>query len=62
MMTRTADNNYTTITANTGCYLVPTGTENVENNYLMGKPVKITFSNDGIIPAFTEHPIKKDSK
>ena len=34
MMTRTADNNYTTITANTGCYLVPTGTENVENNYL----------------------------
>ena len=61
-MTRTADNNYTTITANSGCYLVPNGTEEVENNYLMGKPVKIVFSNDGIIPAFTESPIKKNEK
>lgn len=59
-MTRTADNSYTTITANTGCYLVPVGTEDVNNSFLMGKPVKIVFSNDGIIPAFTEHPIKKE--
>lgn len=59
-MTRNADNNYTTIMANTGCYLVPVGTENVDNAYLMGKPVKIIFSNEGIIPAFTEHPIKDE--
>lgn len=56
-MTRSADNNYTTIMASNGCYLVPNGTEEIENNYLMGKPVKIIFSNDGIIPAFTEIPI-----
>jgi len=61
-MTRTADNSYTTITANNGCYLVPTGTEGVENSYLMGKPVKMVFSNDGIIPAFTEMPIKNKEK
>jgi len=60
-MTRTADNSYTIITASTGCYLVPLGTEEVEDSYLMGKPVKIVFSNTGIIPAFTEMPID-DSK
>lgn len=59
-MTRNADNNYTTIMANTGCYLVPVGTEDVDNAYLMGKPVKIIFSNEDIIPAFTEHPIKDE--
>ena len=59
-MTRTADNSYTTITANTGHYLVPIGTEEVENSFLMGKPVKIIFSNDGMIPAFTECPIRED--
>ena len=61
-MTRTADNSYTTITANTGCYLVPVGTEDVPEAYLMGKPVKVIFSNDGIIPAFKEHPLKTETK
>lgn len=61
-MTRTADNSYTTIAANTGCYLVPNGTDDVENAYLMGKPVKIVFSNTGIIPAFTEMPINDIKK
>lgn len=59
-MTRSADNSYTTITANTGCYLIPKGTDEVENSYLMGKPVKIVFSNEGIIPAFTEMPIENE--
>lgn len=61
-MTRVANDLYTTITASANCYLVPVGTENVDNAYLMGKPVKITFSNHGIIPAFTEEPIKHKEK
>lgn len=59
---KTADNLYTIITASTGCYLVLIGTEEVEDAYLMGKPVKFVFSNTGIIPAFTEMPIDASTK